>query len=179
MRVRALTASNSLRAWRPARVSAAVSSADAAVGGGEVLDAAEEALPEMEAVADLHGIGGAGRSALPVCEGAVAADDLDTRVLAEPPAELFGVASFPKCEREPGGGVDQEGAVGVAVKREVIHPQHPWCLQWRKRHPHQLRQDVHRESLVLKIRSIRAPPRPASATPTASTRRCNCGVRRW
>jgi hypothetical protein len=51
------------------------------------------------------------------------------------------VATFPEGEREPGGGVDQEGAVGVAVEREVVHPQHPGCLQWRKRHPHQLRQN--------------------------------------
>ncbi|WP_245170682.1 hypothetical protein [Streptomyces bottropensis] len=33
------------------------------------------------------------------------------------------VATFPEGEREPGGGVDQEGAVGVAVEREVVHPQ--------------------------------------------------------
>ncbi|MEU2718809.1 hypothetical protein [Streptomyces sp. NPDC007205] len=38
---------------------------------------------------------------------------------------------------------------------------------------------VHRESLMFKIRSIRAPPRPASTTPTSSTKCCNGGVRRW
>ncbi|MFI1980197.1 hypothetical protein [Streptomyces wedmorensis] len=38
---------------------------------------------------------------------------------------------------------------------------------------------VHRESVTFRIRSIREPPRPASTTPTSSTRRCNGGVRRW
>ncbi|GAA2774803.1 hypothetical protein GCM10010493_83970 [Streptomyces lavendulae subsp. grasserius] len=36
-----------------------------------------------------------------------------------------------------------------------------------------------RESLMFKIRSIREPPRPASTTPTSSTKRRNGGVRRW
>ncbi len=111
------------------------------MGGGDVLDTAGEALPEVEAVADLHRIGGAARDALPVGEGAVAAGDLDTGVLAEPAAERFRVASFPEGEREPGGGVDEEGAVGAAVESEVVDPQHPGRHQWRQRHPHQLGQD--------------------------------------
>ncbi|MFG2348687.1 hypothetical protein [Streptomyces phaeochromogenes] len=112
-----------------------------AVGGGDVLDAAGKALPEEKAVADLHGIRSTGANALPIGEGAAPAGDLDTWVLAEPATELFGIASLPEGEREPGGGIDQEGAIGVAVEREVIHPQHPGCLHGRKRHPHQLGQD--------------------------------------
>jgi hypothetical protein len=37
---------------------------------------------------------------------------------------------------------------------------------------------VHRDSLMPRMRSIPAPPRPASTTPTASTRCCSSGVRR-
>lgn len=128
------------------------------MGGGDVLDAAGEALPEVEAVADLHGVGCAGGDALPVGEGAVAAGDLDTWVLAEPVAELFRVAPFPECEREPGGGVDQEGAVGIAVEREVIHPQHPGCLQWWKWHTHQLGQDR-----APRERDVQDPQHPGTA----------------
>jgi hypothetical protein len=65
------------------------------VGRGDVLNAAGEPLPEVKTVADLHSVGGAGEDALPVGKGAVAADDLDTRVLAEPVAELFRIASLP------------------------------------------------------------------------------------
>ncbi|MFF4180787.1 hypothetical protein [Streptomyces sp. NPDC001750] len=56
-------------------------------------------------------------------------------------AELFRVVSLPEREREPGGGVDQEGAEGAAVEREVVHPRHAGCLQWWKWHPHQLGQN--------------------------------------
>lgn len=62
--------------------------------GGGVLDAAGKALSEVKAVADLHGIRGAGGDSLPVGEGAVAAGDLNAYVLTEPPAELFSVVSF-------------------------------------------------------------------------------------
>ncbi|MCX5276354.1 hypothetical protein [Streptomyces virginiae] len=60
----------------------------AAVGGGDVLDAVGEALPEVKSIAELHGGGCPDRDALPVGEGSIAAGDLDTWVFAEPAAEL-------------------------------------------------------------------------------------------
>lgn len=111
------------------------------MGGSDVLNSAGQSLPEVKAVADLHGVGSAGGDALPVGEGAVAAGDLDARVFTEPSSELFRVASLPECEWEPGGGVDEEGAVGAPVKCEVVDPQDPGRDQWRQRHPHQLGQD--------------------------------------
>ena len=97
----------------------------APVGGSDVLDATGQPLPQVEAVADLHGPGGAGGDALPVCQRAVTADDLDAGMLTKPAAELFGVPSLPKRERQRGGGVDQKGPVGIAVEGEVVHAQHP------------------------------------------------------
>lgn len=107
------------------------------MSGGDVLNSAGQALPVVKAVADLNGFGGPGGDALPVGEGAVAAGGLDARVLAEPSSELFRVASFPECEREPGGGIGQKGAVDAAAERGV-GPQHPGCHQRRQRHLHQL-----------------------------------------
>ncbi len=97
----------------------------AAVGRGDVLDSAGEALPEVKAVADLQGIRGAGGDSLPVGEGPVAAGDPNSWVFAEPAAKSFRVASFPEGEWKPGGGVDQEGSVDVAVESEVVHPTAP------------------------------------------------------
>lgn len=48
------------------------------MGGGDVLNAEGQALPEVKAVADLHGAWGASGDALPVGEGAVTAGDLNT-----------------------------------------------------------------------------------------------------
>ncbi|MDX3537565.1 hypothetical protein PV721_24985 [Streptomyces sp. MB09-01] len=68
----------------------------------------------------------------------VAAGDLNTGMFAKPPAQLFGIPALPERQREPRGGVNQERAVGVAVEREVVHPQHSGCDQRRQLHPHQL-----------------------------------------
>lgn len=57
------------------------------MGRGDVLNSARQAQPEVKAVADLHGLWGAGCDALPVGEGAVAAGNLDARVFTEPAAE--------------------------------------------------------------------------------------------
>ncbi|BCL26366.1 hypothetical protein GCM10017557_12250 [Streptomyces aurantiacus] len=63
----------------------------AAVGGGVSLNAPGQALPLMKTVADLDGFWGAIGNALPIGKRAVAADDLHTRMSAQPSAELFGV----------------------------------------------------------------------------------------
>lgn len=75
-----------------------------AVGGGDFLNAAGQALPQVEAVADLDSVGGTAGDALPVGERAVAADHLDTGTFAEPSAQLFGVPSLPERQREAGRG---------------------------------------------------------------------------
>lgn len=62
-------------------------------------------------------------------------------MLAKPPAELFAIASFPEGQREPGGGVDQEGSVGASVESEGVDPQDLGRDQRRKWHTHQLRQE--------------------------------------
>lgn len=112
----------------------------AAVGGGDFLNAPGQALPQMKTVADLDRLWGAIGDALSIGKRAVAADDLHTRMSAQPSAELFGVSAFPERQRESGFGVDQESAVGIAVQREVVHAEHPGCDQRRQRHPHQLRE---------------------------------------
>lgn len=101
------------------------------MSGGDLLDAPGQALPEVKAVADLYGLGGAISDALPVSERAVAADNLNSGMLPEPMAQLLGVPSFPEREWEPGGGVDQEGPVPVFVEGEVVHAQGPRRLQRR------------------------------------------------
>ncbi|GGY71908.1 hypothetical protein GCM10010326_77650 [Streptomyces xanthochromogenes] len=99
-------------------------------------------------------------------------------MLTEPAAELFRVASLPECEREPGGGVDQEGAVGAAVECEVVDAQHSGRDQWRQRHPHQLEQDGYpREP------DVQDPKHPGSAPASQHHahvlhQACNRGVRR-
>lgn len=113
----------------------------------------------MEAVADLHGIRGADGETVAVDGGTVTAGDLDTWMLAEPPGELLRVASLPEGERKPGGGIHEEGAVAVAAEREIVDPQHPGCLPWRKQHPHQLRQDG-----APRERDVQDPQHPGTAT---------------
>jgi hypothetical protein len=110
------------------------------MSGGDFLNAPGQALPQMKAVADLDGLWGTVGDALPIGKRAVAAGDLRTRMSAQPSAELFGVSAFPERQRESGFGVDQEGAVGIAVECEVVHAEHPGCDQRRQRHPHQLRE---------------------------------------
>lgn len=64
------------------------------MGGRDFLNAPGQALPQMEAVADLDGVRGTIGDALPVGERAVATGDLNTGMPAEPSAQLFGVPAL-------------------------------------------------------------------------------------
>jgi hypothetical protein len=79
-------------------------------------------------------------------------------VFTEPAAKLFGIASFPKGQREAGGGVDQKGSVGTSVESEVVDPQDLGRDQRRKLHPHQLGQECNPGKL-----DVQDPKHPGSA----------------
>ncbi|GHE13725.1 hypothetical protein GCM10010339_81640 [Streptomyces alanosinicus] len=90
-----------------------------------------EVLPQEPAVADLHRFGQSPGYALAAGARAIAADDLDAGVLAQPPFQGVGGTAREDVDALASLGVGQDGGVAVAaLEREVIdakHTRHSRC----------------------------------------------------
>jgi hypothetical protein len=92
----------------------------------------------MPAVADLDRAGQRPPHRLAVSAGAVAADDLDAGMPAQPCLDDVGGAAGQHVDAPPGLGVDEHGGVAAAAaQREVIDAQHPRHRQCGQRDPQQ------------------------------------------
>jgi hypothetical protein len=80
-----------------------------------LLNRVGEVLPQVEAVGDMDGVGGAEPCGLGVGGGAVTADDLHTRVDGQPGAHGLHGAIGQQVDRPAGLDVDQDGRVDVPL----------------------------------------------------------------
>ena len=97
-----------------------------------------QAVPQVPAVTGLDGAGQRAADRLAVGAGAVAADDFDARVIAQPGFQHVRFAAGQDIDPLPGLGVDQDGRVDLAAaQREVIDAQCPWHGDLRQREPQQ------------------------------------------
>lgn len=94
--------------------------------GDEALDGFAEVVPAMPSVCSVLGLRGAGAGTVGEERGAVAADDLDARVLAQSGGQGLRLAVGQQVQRLVGLAVDQDRAVPAALAgRELVHSQHP------------------------------------------------------
>jgi hypothetical protein len=107
--------------------------------GDETFDGFAEVVPHVPSVGAVLGARSAVAGAVGEERRAVAADDLDTGVLAQPGGQRLGLAVGQQVDGLTGLAVEQNGAVPSALPRgELVHPQHPRHRPgWhRQRHHH-------------------------------------------
>ena len=97
-----------------------------AVGGDAGLDGPAEALPQVESVCDLEGVGGAEPGSLGVGARPVPTDDLHARVAGQSGGQGPGFTCPEHIDHTMVFDAGQDGGVGLAATdREVVHAQHP------------------------------------------------------
>jgi hypothetical protein len=148
------------------------------VHGDGLLHVLGQVVPQVPAVGDLD----RGRRALPgavgVGAGPVPADHLGAGMRAQPAGEGVGLAVGEQVDRAVGGHVDQDRAVDVpAAQREVVHAEHRHTRALGVGQARSSRSSVDRLALTPRMWARRAPARPASAKPTASSSSCSSGLR--
>jgi hypothetical protein len=96
-----------------------------AVGDDGLLHRAAKRVPQVPMVADLHGIRCALADRFSVRSGAVPADDLGARVLAQPLGEGGGLAVGQHVDPTVGDRVDHDGCVAVPASQcDVVDAEH-------------------------------------------------------
>lgn len=95
------------------------------MAGDEAFDGFAEVVPDMPFVGAVLGLRGAGASALGEERRAVAADDLDAGVVAQPGGQGPGLAVGQQVQGLAGLAVDQDGAVPAALPGRTRPPPAP------------------------------------------------------
>jgi hypothetical protein len=109
------------------------------VPGQHALEHLSRVAAQMEAIGDLYGVRYSLADAIGVGTGAVAADNLDLRLLAQPTRKGGSGAIGQEINRSACLHVDEHGPIGLTTAAgEVVYTQHPWRRgNWVGRGVHQ------------------------------------------
>jgi hypothetical protein len=143
------------------------------------LDFVAEVSPEVPSVADLYRVGQGAADGLGVGGRAVAAHDLETRMLAQPGLQGGPLAVGQGRDGSAGLGIrDDRGVAVAAAQGEVVHADHSWDRLLRQRQARRWRSAVLRETGTASRPARRAAARPHNSRATWDICQASRTVRR-